>query len=178
MCFGENAVYATAVDGDSFPNGAPFLFKVIQDDTSQKWTVENINATTVLLRDHAHLWSGFYKVVLQITDQQGKACATVQTLNVAVCTCHATNKMCLPRQTSTYVTLGASAILLLLLGLLLLLLVPLLLLVCLCGGAAAIGDFKAIPMDSKGGLIAYYTEGQGEDKEVPLMLHPLVSDDV
>ncbi|KAJ8012131.1 hypothetical protein DPEC_G00065490 [Dallia pectoralis] len=176
MCYGENAVYATAVDGDSFPNGAPFLFKVIQDDTSQKWTVENINATTVLLRDHAHLWSGFYSVVLQITDQQGKACATVQTLNVAVCTCHDVTKVCLARQTNNGATLGASAILLLLLGLLLLLLVPLLLLFCLCGGAAAIGNFKAIPFDSKGGLMTYHTEGQGEDKEVPLMMVPFGSD--
>ena len=41
---------------------------------------------------------------------------------------------------------------------------PLLLLFCLCGGAAAMGNFKAIPFDAKEQLIAYHTEGQGEDK--------------
>uniref|UniRef100_A0A6Q2XA59 Cadherin domain-containing protein n=1 Tax=Esox lucius TaxID=8010 RepID=A0A6Q2XA59_ESOLU len=170
MCLGGNAVYATAVDRDSFPNGAPFKFQVIQKNSNQKWTVENLNATTTILRDHAQLWPGYYKVDMEITDQQGKACAEVQTLNVAVCTCHEVNEVCLARQSNTNVTLGAPAILLLLLGLLLLLLVPLLLLFCLCGGAAAMGDFKAIPFDSKGALIKYHTEGQGEDKDVPLML--------
>lgn len=42
--------------------------------------------------------------------------------------------------------------------------IPLLLFFCLCGGAAAIGDFKAIPFDTKQQLISYHTEGQGEDK--------------
>uniref|UniRef100_A0A3P8YRA1 Cadherin domain-containing protein n=1 Tax=Esox lucius TaxID=8010 RepID=A0A3P8YRA1_ESOLU len=121
MCLGKNAVYATAVDGDSFPNGAPFKFRVIQKDSNQKWTVENLNATTTILRDHAQLWPGYYKVDMEITDQQGKACAEVQTLNVAVCTCHEVNEVCLARQSDTNVTLGAPAILLLLLGLLLLL---------------------------------------------------------
>ena len=41
---------------------------------------------------------------------------------------------------------------------------PLLLLFCLCGSAAAMGNFKAIPFDQKEQLIAYHTEGQGEDK--------------
>uniref|UniRef100_A0A3P9ABG7 Cadherin domain-containing protein n=1 Tax=Esox lucius TaxID=8010 RepID=A0A3P9ABG7_ESOLU len=158
MCLGGNAVYATAVDRDSFPNGAPFKFQVIQKNSNQKWTVENLNATTTILRDHAQLWPGYYKVDMEITDQQGKACAEVQTLNVAVCTCHEVNEVCLARQSNTNVTLGAPAILLLLL------VVPLLLLFCLCGGAAAMGDFKAIPFDSKGALIKYHTEGQGEDK--------------
>lgn len=42
--------------------------------------------------------------------------------------------------------------------------VPLLLLFCLCGDAAAVGAFKAIPYDTKQQLISYHTEGQGEDK--------------
>jgi hypothetical protein len=41
---------------------------------------------------------------------------------------------------------------------------PLLLLFCLCGGAGAIGSFKAIPFDAKEQLIAYHTEGLGEAK--------------
>uniref|UniRef100_A0A673ZML2 Desmoglein-2-like n=1 Tax=Salmo trutta TaxID=8032 RepID=A0A673ZML2_SALTR len=165
MCLGDTAVYVTAVDGDAFPNGAPFKFRVIQDDGKQTWMVEHLNATTAILRDHAHLWPGHYKVAVEIHDQQGKACADSQILNVIVCTCDQVNKVCFERRTGTDVRLGTPAILLLLLGLLLLLLVPLLLLFCLCGGAAAIGDFKPIPFDTKEHLIAYHTEGQGEDKK-------------
>uniref|UniRef100_A0A8C8JZW3 Cadherin domain-containing protein n=1 Tax=Oncorhynchus tshawytscha TaxID=74940 RepID=A0A8C8JZW3_ONCTS len=164
MCLGDTAVYVMAVDGDAFPNGAPFKFRVIQDDSKQKWMVEHLNDTTAILRDHAHMWPGHYKVAVEISDQQGKACADIQVLNVVVCTCDQVNKVCIERRTGTDITLGAPAILLLLLGLLLLLLVPLLLLFCLCGGAAAIGDFKPIPFDTKEHLIAYHTEGQGEDK--------------
>ncbi|CAB1317409.1 unnamed protein product [Coregonus sp. 'balchen'] len=173
MCLGDTAVYITAVDGDAFPNGAPFKFRVIQEDSKQKWMVEHLNATTTILRDHAHLWPGHHKVAVEIHDQQGKGCADVQILNVIVCTCDEVNKVCFDRLTGKDVTLGAPAVLLLLLGLLLLLLVPLLLLFCLCGGAAAIGDFKAIPFDTKEHLIAYHTEGQGEDKEVPLLNVPV-----
>uniref|UniRef100_A0A4W5NDA5 Cadherin domain-containing protein n=1 Tax=Hucho hucho TaxID=62062 RepID=A0A4W5NDA5_9TELE len=173
MCLGDTAVYVTAVDGDTFPNGAPFKFRVIQGDSKQKWTVEHLNATTAILRDHGHLWPGHYKVAVEISDQQGKACADIQILNVVVCTCDQVNKVCFARETGKDVTLGASAILLLLLGLLLLLLVPLLLLFCLCGGVASIGDFKAMPFNTKEHLIPYHTEGQGEDKEVPLLQIPV-----
>ncbi|KAL0966165.1 hypothetical protein UPYG_G00291810 [Umbra pygmaea] len=173
MCLGETAVYVNAVDSDSFPNGAPFTFKLTQESSQQKWNVEHVNATTAILRDNAHLWPGSYKVVMEITDQQGKACADVQTLNVVVCTCQRDNKSCLARETDTKVTLGTSAIMLLLLGLLLLLLVPLLLLFCLCGAVAGLVDYNAIPLESNGGLITYHTEGQGEDKEVPLIKVPV-----
>ncbi|KAM9458364.1 desmoglein-2-like protein [Salvelinus alpinus] len=176
MCLGDTAVYVTAVDGDTFPNGAPFKFRVIQGDSKQKWTLEHLNATTAILRDHAHMWPGHYKVVVEISDQQGKACADIQILNVVVCTCDQVNKVCFARETGKDVTLGASAILLLLLSLLLLLLVPLLLLFCLCGGVASIGDFKAMPFDTKEHLIPYHTEGQGEDKEVPLLQIPVAID--
>uniref|UniRef100_A0A8C8MNX1 Desmoglein 2 n=1 Tax=Oncorhynchus tshawytscha TaxID=74940 RepID=A0A8C8MNX1_ONCTS len=164
MCLGDTTVYVKAVDGDTFPNGAPFKFRVIQGDSKQKWTVEHLNATTAILRDNAHMWPGQYKVAMEISDQQGKACADIQVLNVDVCTCDQVNKVCFAWEMGKDVTLGASAILLLLLGLLLLLLVPLLLLFCLCGGVASIGDFKAMPFDTKEHLIPYHTEGQGEDK--------------
>ena len=42
--------------------------------------------------------------------------------------------------------------------------VPLLLLFCLCGGMGGKGQFKAIPFGAKEQLIAYHTEGRGEDK--------------
>lgn len=41
---------------------------------------------------------------------------------------------------------------------------PLLLLFCLCGGAGVAGDFKTMPFETREHLIAYNTEGQGEDK--------------
>lgn len=42
VCFQDNVVYATAVDGDAFPNGAPFEFKVASA-TKEQWTVERLN---------------------------------------------------------------------------------------------------------------------------------------
>lgn len=175
MCFEDTAVYATAVDKDEFPNSAPFDFRVIHSKSSGKWTVEPLNETTVILRDHAHLWPGVHKVALEIKDQQGKACGEVQVMDVIVCACEENTKKCGPRPTKT-VEFGPSGILVMLLGLLLLLLLPLLLLFCMCGGAGALGDFKAIPFDTKQQLISYHTEGQGEDKDVPLFTSPVEVD--
>ncbi|XP_029380665.1 desmoglein-2-like [Echeneis naucrates] len=175
MCLEDSVIYATAKDNDEFPNAAPFEFSVIEGSSKGKWTVEHLNETTAILRDHANLWPGIYKVVLEVKDQQGLSCDDFQTVDVTVCTCHENTKSCLSRQKKT-VGFGAAGVLLLLLGLLLLLLVPLLLLFCLCGGAAALGDFKPIPFDTKQGLISYHTEGQGEDKEVPLLHVPVEVD--
>ncbi|KAM6919718.1 desmoglein-2-like protein isoform 2-T2 [Lycodopsis pacificus] len=168
MCFEDNVIYATAVDEDEFPNSAPFEFTVIEGSKKGKWTVEQLNTTTAILRDHANLWPGTYKVAVEVKDQQGKSCDDVQMMDVIVCNCDASTKSCRSRTTKT-AGFGVSGILLLLLGLLLLLLLPLLLLFCLCGGAAAVGDFKAIPFDAKQQLISYHTEGQGEDRDVPFL---------
>ncbi|XP_070775400.1 desmoglein-2-like protein [Enoplosus armatus] len=175
MCLEDNVIYATAVDEDEFPNTAPFEFTVIEKSSKGNWKVEHLNETTAILRDQANLWPGTYKVAVEVKDQQGKSCADVQMMDVIVCTCNENTKTCVSRSTGTKV-FGASGVLLLLLGLLLLLLVPLLLLFCLCGGAAAIGDFKAIPFDTKEQLISYHTEGQGEDKDVPLLHTPVEVD--
>ncbi|XP_045907501.1 desmoglein-2 isoform X1 [Micropterus dolomieu] len=175
MCLGDNVIYATAKDEDEFPNAAPFEFTVIQGSSNGKWKVENLNKTTAILRNQANLWTGIYKVAVEVKDQQGKSCADVQMMDVVVCTCDENIKTCVPHSTKT-TGFGASGILLLLLGLLLLLLVPLLLLFCLCGGAAAVGDFKAIPFDTKQQLISYHTEGLGEDKDVPLLHFPVEVD--
>ncbi|XP_074545677.1 desmoglein-2-like protein [Halichoeres trimaculatus] len=175
MCLENNVIYVVAQDADEFPNSAPFDFSVIHASSSGKWKVEPLNETAAILRDEANLWPGNYKVVVDIKDQQGKSCADVQVIDLIVCTCAENTKACVARRTKTS-TFGASGILLLLLGLLLLLLVPLLLLFCLCGGAAAAGNFKAIPFDTKQQLISYHTEGQGEDKEVPLLTAPVEVD--
>uniref|UniRef100_A0A672G470 Desmoglein-2-like n=1 Tax=Salarias fasciatus TaxID=181472 RepID=A0A672G470_SALFA len=163
MCLDDNVIYVTAVDEDLFPNSYPFEFSVVSSSSSGKWMVEPLNATTVILRDQANLWPGHYKVMVEIKDQQGKVCAEDQIIDLTVCTCHEVTRTCSARNVST-AGLGAAGILLLLLGLLLLLLIPCLLLFCLCGGTAAIGDFKAMPFETKQQLISYHTEGQGEDK--------------
>ncbi|XP_056247907.1 desmoglein-2-like protein [Seriola aureovittata] len=175
MCFEDNVIYATAVDEDEFPNSAPFEFTVIQGSSKGKWTVEHLNETTAILRDQAKLWPGIYRVAVDVKDQQGKSCGDVQMMDVTVCTCDEITRTCRSRLTTTS-GFGAAGVLLLLLGLLLLLLLPLLLLFCLCGGAAAVGSFKPIPFDTKQGLISYHTEGQGEDKEVPLLHVPVEVD--
>lgn len=166
MCYEENVVFVTAVDKDEFPNSAPFDFQVVSDGTSGKWAVEHYNETTAILRDQANLWPGMYKVSLLVKDQAGKSCADLQVMDVVVCTCHETTKTCLSRNTKI-TEFGVGGILLMLLGFLLLFLLPLLLLFCLCG--ATTGDFKPIPFDTKEHLISYHTEGQGEDKEIPLI---------
>ncbi|XP_040910699.1 desmoglein-2-like [Toxotes jaculatrix] len=175
MCLEDNVIYATAVDKDEFPNSTPFEFILIPESSNGRWTVEHLNGTTAILRDQANLWPGTYKVALEVKDQQGKSCADVQMMDVTVCACNANTKTCLPRSAKS-AGFGASGILLLLLGLLLLLLVPLLLLFCLCGGATGWGDFKEIPFGTKQQLISYHTEGQGEDKEVPLLHVPVEVD--
>ncbi|XP_028282552.1 desmoglein-2-like [Parambassis ranga] len=175
MCFEQNVIYVTAVDEDEFPNSVPFDFTVIEESSKGKWTVEPLNATTAILHDHAHLWPGTYKVQVEIKDQQGKFCADAQIIDVIVCTCQENTKTCMPRSAKTS-SFGAPGILLLLLGLLLLLLIPLLMLFCLCGGPVGLADFKAIPFDTKQQLISYHTEGQGEDKEIPLLHVPVEVD--
>ncbi|XP_062337007.1 desmoglein-2-like protein [Osmerus eperlanus] len=176
MCQWTNMVYVTAKDVDAFPNRAPFNFRVIQAGNKQNWTIERLNDTTAILRDHASLWPGDYRVALEIPDQQGKVCGDVQWLDVVVCTCDAANTACLGRHTDRRTTFGTLGVLMLLLGLLLLLLLPLFLLFCLCGRVEDLGDFKAIPFDPAEHLISYHTEGQGEDKEVLLLRVPLEVD--
>lgn len=43
MCLGDRVIYATGVDGDAFPNAAPFEFTVIGGSTTERWTVEHLN---------------------------------------------------------------------------------------------------------------------------------------
>ncbi|XP_073346746.1 desmoglein-2-like protein [Pagrus major] len=177
MCRGDSVVYLTAVDRDERPNAAPFEFTMIKALSKGEWQLEPFNDTTALLRNHAKFWPGFYKVAVDVKDQQGKTCDEVQMLDITVCTCDENTKACRSRITDgPGAVFGASGILVLLLGLLLLLLVPLLLLFCLCGDAAAVGAFKSIPYDTKQQLIPYHTEGQGEDKDVPLLNIPVEVD--
>ncbi|KAL2089419.1 hypothetical protein ACEWY4_014107 [Coilia grayii] len=178
MCTAEEVVYVTAVDPDFEPNGAPFKFTLIPEDDKGQWSLEHLNDTTAILRNHDNIWPGIYKVAMEIQDQQGETCPDLQELEVSVCTCdHAGS--CSMRGVGPggkpSSELGPAAIALGFLGALLLLLIPLLLLFCQCGGAGLIGDFAEIPYGAKESLISYHTEGQGEDKEVPLMAAPVAS---
>ncbi|XP_008298599.1 desmoglein-2-like [Stegastes partitus] len=172
VCLEDSVIYATAVDEDEFPNSAPFDFVVNQKNSQGTWTVEHLNETTAILREQTNLWPGTYKVEVEIRDQQGKLCDEAQIIDITVCTCQKNTKTCQNVRSRSTAKFGAAGILLLLLGLLLLLLLPLLLLFCLCGGPAAVGDFKAIPFETKQHLISYHTEGQGEDKDIPLIHMP------
>ena len=78
------------------------------------------SATTSILRDHANLWPGSYKVAVEVKDQQGKSCADVEIVDVDVCSCKDQTKTCRERTPKT-ADFGAPGILLMLLGLLLLL---------------------------------------------------------
>uniref|UniRef100_A0A667Y0G7 Desmoglein 2 n=1 Tax=Myripristis murdjan TaxID=586833 RepID=A0A667Y0G7_9TELE len=175
MCTTADAVTVTAVDEDAFPNGAPFTFTVIPEETKGKWKVENLNETSAILRAQENMWPGSYEVAVEVKDQQGLACPDLQRIKVEVCTC-ANGKDCSSREALGSLPgaeLGASAIGLIFLGLLMLLLIPLLLLFCNCGGAGGLaGGFTEMPFDTKSHLIAYHTEGQGENTEVPLLNMP------
>ncbi|KAL7875617.1 hypothetical protein AOLI_G00105800 [Acnodon oligacanthus] len=172
ICYGDSILYATAVDGDNFPNGEPFEFKVVTKSTKEKWSIEHLNETTAILRSQEILWPGHYTVGLEVQDQQGKFCSDGQDIHLSVCTCDEA-KVCIPkRRTGTAVKFGAAGVLAMLLGLLLLLLIPLLMLFCVCGGAAAIAGFKPFPADQAQHFMSYHTEGQGEDKKIPLLPIP------
>ncbi|KAL7880684.1 hypothetical protein SRHO_G00029380 [Serrasalmus rhombeus] len=172
ICYGDSVLYATAVDGDDFPNGEPFEFKVVTKSTKEKWSIERLNETTAILRTQEILWPGHYKVGLEVRDQQGKFCSNGQVIDLSVCTCDEA-KVCIPkRRTGSDVKFGAAGVLVMLLGFLLLLLIPLLMLFCVCGGAAAIAGFRPFPADQTQHFMTYHTEGQGEDKKIPLLQIP------
>ncbi|XP_051951196.1 desmoglein-2-like [Xyrauchen texanus] len=170
LCTDKDAVFVTAVDEDAPPNGAPFTFSV-PEDTKGKWTIEHFNDTTAIFRAHEKLWPGKYELSVEVKDQQGLACPEKQKLPVEVCTC--TDQGACSRTGTDGVKksskFGPAGIGLLFLGILALLLIPLLLLLCQCGAAGMAGRFTEMPFDTKEHLIAYHTEGQGEDRDVPLL---------
>lgn len=43
MCTTHDSVIVKAKDEDSFPNGPPFDFAIIPEDTQGKWQVEHLN---------------------------------------------------------------------------------------------------------------------------------------
>ncbi|XP_042603389.1 desmoglein-2.1 [Cyprinus carpio] len=173
LCTDKDAILVTALDEDAPPNGAPFTFNVVPEGTMGKWTVEHLNDTTAIFRTNEKLWPGEYELTVDVKDQQGLSCPEPQKIQVDVCTC--TNQGACARAGPSGISgafkgsrLGPAGIGLLFLGLLSLLLIPLLLLLCQCGAAGMAGAFRDMPFDTKEHLISYHTEGQGEDRDVPL----------
>ncbi|CAL1593128.1 unnamed protein product [Knipowitschia caucasica] len=172
-----NAVLVNAEDKDAFPNGPPFTFTIVPENTQGKWQVQHLNDTGRILRtEEESLWPGVYEVELIITDQQGESCPEPQRVQVTVCTCE--NGVQCGRlggngKPEKKMEFGPAGIGLLFLGLLLLLLLLLVALLCYCGGAWGMPlEFANMPYDTKSRLMSYHTEGQGEDKDVPELIMP------
>ncbi|KAF5900438.1 desmoglein-2-like, partial [Clarias magur] len=171
MCTTQEVLYVTAEDKDDFPNAGPFTFIVIPEESDGKWSVEHLNDTTAMLKPQDSPWPGPQKVTLEVRDQQGESCPEKQVLKLDVCTCDNSGTCAAIRSDLKSSVLGSAGIGLLLLGLLMLLLIPLLLLFCKCGtGALTLDDFSKMPFDTKEHLISYNTEGQGEDRDVNMMM--------
>uniref|UniRef100_A0AAY5F2M2 Cadherin domain-containing protein n=1 Tax=Electrophorus electricus TaxID=8005 RepID=A0AAY5F2M2_ELEEL len=172
MCTIQGALYVSAMDEDPPPNGIPFTFSIVPEKTQGKWSIEHLNDTTAILRTQETLWPGPKEVTVQVHDQQGLSCPEPQVLKVDVCTCDISGHCSPDVRKLKGSVLGGAGISLILLGLLMLLLIPLLLLSCQCGKAGFGGGFADMPFDTKEHLISYNTEGQGEDRDVPLYIRP------
>ncbi|XP_073672479.1 desmoglein-2.1-like [Garra rufa] len=179
LCTDKDAFLVTAVDEDASPNGAPFTFNVVTEGTKGKWTVEYLNDTTAIFRASEKLWPGQYELMVDVKDQQGLSCPKPQKIPVEVCTCSKQGACAREGGISGGAgglkrgsRLGLAGIGLLFLGLLSLLLIPLLMLICQCGAAVIVGAFRDMPFDTKEHLVSYHTEGQGEDRDVPVFVEP------
>ncbi|KAL3976949.1 uncharacterized protein ACER0C_020438 [Sarotherodon galilaeus] len=175
LCTTANAVIVNVNDKDAYPNGPPFHFEIIPENTKGKWNVEHLNDTAAILRSQEAFGPGVYEVEFVVKDQQGHACPEPQRMTVQVCTCE-DGVVCGKRGTngraSKTTSLGPAGFGPILAGLLLLLIIPLLLFFCLCGSAKQFPDlFSDMPdCETKSHLINYRTEGPGENTEVPLLI--------
>ncbi|KAM6962568.1 desmoglein-2.1-like [Aplochiton taeniatus] len=138
VCTDTESVNVTAQDVDGEPNGAPFHFSLVPEETRGQWGVDPLNDTSASLKTLELLWPGVYDVALVIQDQQGMACPHPQKLRLEVCTCS-------EGQTSPILLLFS----------------------CNCGAVPQ--SFTEFHFDTKEHLISYHTEGQGEDREVPVL---------
>ncbi|XP_029988608.1 desmoglein-2-like [Sphaeramia orbicularis] len=179
ICEGTAAINVTGHDDDGDPNGAPLSFSVVAEKSRWEWKVEPLDGTRATLRPVHPLWPGFYEVFLIISDQQGFACPDPQSLEIHVCSCK-NNGTCgaevvLAKAASlkdSHSNFGGTGVAAVILGLVVMLVAGLLLASCRCG--SVIGDFSDIPYDAQNHLMVYHTEGQGEDKEVPLLSSPVL----
>uniref|UniRef100_A0A4W4DNE3 Cadherin domain-containing protein n=1 Tax=Electrophorus electricus TaxID=8005 RepID=A0A4W4DNE3_ELEEL len=175
VCSDTKVVNISAFDEDVYPNGEPYTFVLIKEETRGEWEIAPINGTSVSLHSKDLLWPGFYELTMEISDMKGLACEDKQKLQVEVCTCQkgGTCGVRTGQQQSVLSQIGVPAIGPLITGLALLIselkLVPILLLSCQCGGGS---KFVELPFDAKQHLILYHNEGKGEDKVLPLLSAP------
>ncbi|XP_048107933.1 desmoglein-2-like [Alosa alosa] len=180
ICTDSKVVYMSAIDEDFSPNGEPFHFSIISEQTTGPWETEKLNGTAVALHSVEPLWPGVYTITVEVTDAQGLSCPDKQTLELEVCTC-TDGYGCSLRgyvgadgSSLSSVSFGAPLFGVLLAGLSVVLVVPLLLLFCQCGSVAGMADrFMDLPFDVQEYLMPYHTEGKGEDKGVPTYLLPV-----
>uniref|UniRef100_A0A8B9KST3 Si:ch73-74h11.1 n=1 Tax=Astyanax mexicanus TaxID=7994 RepID=A0A8B9KST3_ASTMX len=154
VCSDTKIINVTAFDEDVDPNGEPYKFVLIEEETRGKWEMVPVNGTTVSFHAQELLWPGFYELTVEIYDVKGLGCEDKQKLQVEVCTCEKSGT-CGSRSKNICVInnmLGVAGILSV---------VPIFLLFCKCG---SVGEFTELPFDAKEYLISYHTEGMGEDK--------------
>uniref|UniRef100_A0AAY5EUJ0 Cadherin domain-containing protein n=1 Tax=Electrophorus electricus TaxID=8005 RepID=A0AAY5EUJ0_ELEEL len=87
VCSDTKVVNISAFDEDVYPNGEPYTFVLIKEETRGEWEIAPINGTSVSLHSKDLLWPGFYELTMEISDMKGLACEDKQKLQVEVCTC-------------------------------------------------------------------------------------------
>ncbi|KAM3866218.1 desmocollin 2-like protein [Diretmus argenteus] len=157
------SVLVVAEDKDQSPFSAPFTFTMADQD-SDKWTVENLNDTTAMLKQTKELPTGIYNVPVEAKDLQGFGRSQIVT--VRICQCR--NGACLAKQTSA--SLGALAILAILLPL------ALLLLLCILLAFFCVTTSEKLELDDMGDsggiLLKSNTEAPGEEVDSSLIIVP------
>ncbi|XP_011475620.1 B-cadherin isoform X2 [Oryzias latipes] len=86
MCLSDNPSFSniTALDLDGDPYSGPFRFSLL-GDVKDKWRVEPEIGYSINLVNEGKVHSGYYELLLEVSDLQGKA--AVNNLTVTVCDC-------------------------------------------------------------------------------------------
>lgn len=176
VCTDTEVIPIAGFDPDGDPNGAPFSFKLVPESSRGDWELRDVDDLQAKLVALSPLWPGSYEVAVQVWDQQGLSCPEPQVLEVQVCLCEG-GEHCGPgrvleqRAAQKDSAVGAGGLGAIMLGLIALIVAAALLVTCGCG--AAPGAFSDIPIFTEDHLMVYHTEGQGEDKEFPLLGSPV-----
>lgn len=176
LCTDTQVIPIAGHDPDGDPNGGPFIFKLVSESTQGNWELQNVTGLDAKLVALSPLWPGRYEVMIQIWDQQGLSCPEPQVLEIKACQCEE-GQSCAPgrilkmkaKHKESGVGLGGLGAAFL--GLVALLVAAVLLMTC--GFGRAPGAFSDIPIFTEDHLMVYHTEGQGEDKEFPLLASPV-----
>lgn len=132
-----------------------------------------INGTTSALHSKEMLWPGTYGIELAIYDAHGLSCPAPETFSVDVCDCVESSYCGAKAATleDRSMEFGGVAVGLMIMAGCMLLLGAVLLITCRSGHGPE--EFSAIPFFTEDHLMVYHTEGQGEDKHVPLLSSPV-----